>query len=1351
MKKAIKILMFSLLFSTLCNAQSNNSCSGALGISQQQNQYVNDYSFNGENHFWMKYAADSLIAECHFLPDSLSSSTNINEIILYTGNDCSNLTMVWSEIFNGTDSIHSNTEIHFRFPAQSTNYFLEISKSAGASSGFGFRLGFPEIIGGCQPVCPDLISNGGFDIFNNGCVAGSNSHLCPDPVNSGCVCGWRASHGTPSFNPPNLFPIMGAIGVGNAVFGEGIYQNLQTTVLAGRNYLLSFSYQNAYGVGGYSYSLNAQLTNSAFNPGSCFEILPAPDWNIPGTPVPATTVYTTVRKCFTPNADYGVIRFYPTTNSTNSEWVSVDNVSLEVLDVPVEDKIIYCGQTVDLCPPCPSTNPVIQYLWSTGETTACLSVSPLVTTGYTLTVSVVDNGITICSYNLPVTVFVHPPDPITMISGSTTLCDASSSQTYCFNSNGATSYSFNVTPPNTVIPSGGCVQVNWTNIPASCATLEVTAYAGTCTTTASFQFCAPCQGSPSLLTFCDVSASDILNSPLYTAYISNGNVLTVPPGSWATFHGTFTIDVPFVISNSDIRFGSDAKVVINNFQVLKVVSQSHLHSCNGINMWDGIYTEDPSSLVYISNGINLIEDAKNAVVSSNGGNFQINSTTFNNNYIGVLVNTYSNGHPGKIWGCKFTGTGTLLSPYSNYCSLNYPLCGIQLSEVEHIQIGEPVYYNTLGRNIFQSVLCGIFATNSGFDVYTSEFIDILSPAFPCMSQQGCGIYARGNTAKGYRINVGNNSPSELCRFIHCRIGILERTNCYGEIRANVFEHCDNGIINQYCSRYSNLVKGNSFEDFKRGIYFFNAVNQSQYGLEIYENIFNTSVTTFNSNTYGKQAINVTNAVSAATNLWVTGNVINYSRVGIFVRNVWEPCNIRSNTINFDILPHDAQNIGRHHGIVCENDNGLQIDANYIRWKNQPNAPMGFINYMNGITVNNSTNNTVISGGIFENKIGPYPAVNSGSTYGMGSGINISGDCMGLSLYCNKMNRCEEGVTFRNASLGPQGYQDHQQNWYTNGNTFSYTPNQGGNFRIGGTVFSQVHWPYIGGIDDPFPYQIFTVLPFPTIFNSFHCMTPSPADDEKREDEFGALIDTASQQLNPDYSGYEEQLKYATKEKFYAGVKVDSSILNLGSINDNAYQGLFEDLDNSNIARLHEVKTFVDSMDYSAAGQKLLLIVDSNFIEHNKKVAMQVFLETFASDIDPDSTQIVKLEPISNMNPVIGGEGVFWACAMLDKDINNELPPLRKSKSVENVYSSGDIRVEIFPNPAKNLVVLNYNSEVPLTLHITDATGKIVYQKYLDNNSQFESIVTTSWSPGTYTVNLSNENRIVYVEKLIIIK
>ncbi|CAN5662468.1 hypothetical protein BH11BAC1_BH11BAC1_05470 [soil metagenome] len=1343
------LVLISLMVCILCDAQPGSVCTDPFNVSVNQNLNGINYSFQNNEHVWIKLHPDSQVVIFQFLPDSISTTTNINGISLSSGNDCNSASLVWSKTFSGSDSITSNSAIDFKLLPSTGNYFLDIQKTSGSIGGFKLLLTYPEQLGGCSASCPNLIRNGGFDIYSGFCVGYSNNNICPNPFNNGCICGWGACQGTPSYNPPNNFAVLGAKEVINTDYGEGIFQRFQTPVASGKNYLLIFDYQNVGGVSGYNYGLHAQLTNSNFNATDCFEIIPGSGWDIPNTPLPATPNYTKVVRCFTSNADYSAIRFYPEAHSHSTEWVMVDGVSLEVLDEPLLDQQIYCGESANICIQCPSTTPAVHYLWSTGETTTCISVSPMATTIYTLTVSVVENGNTICSFNQTVTVVVNPPGPPTMIAGNGIICSANSGGTYCFDSPGATGYSYTVNPPNNMTANGNCLTVNWNNIPATCATIDVTASAGNCTATASFQVCARCQGNPSLLTFCDQTASGILNNPLYAPYISGGNVFTVPSGLWASIHGSLTIDVPFIFNNSDIRFGEDAKIFVNNFQVFEIINQCHLHSCDGINMWDGIYTEDPSAFVYIHDGSNLIEDAKNAIVSNNGGHFEINSTTFNNNYIGVRITAYTGIHTGKVWGCTFTGTGSLLKPYDNFCSMNYPNCGMYVDHVNHIQIGEPAFYGTYGRNLFQSMLCGIYSNGSAMDIFTSEFRNIIYPAANCTAAKGCGIFARGLLPGDCKINIGNNSISEKCIFEHCQTGIRERTNCYGDIISNSFTHCESGIVNLNSSDFHNLVKGNSFEDIKTGIYFMNAINQLQYGLEIYENTFNTGMTSFNPSTYGRTAIKVVNAVSASTNLWVVGNVINYSQVGIFVRNVWEPCQIRNNTINFDILPQDAMAIGRHHGIDCENDNGLEINSNYIRWKNQPNAPVGFINFMNGISVNYGTNGNAISGGISENKIGPYPAVNSGSIYGMGSGINISNDCSGLSLYCNKIARCEQGVTFNNVRLRQQGYQDQQLNWYSNGNTFSYTPGQGGLFRIGGTVLQLVDWAYIIGTESPNPFQFGTVLPHPTTFSMTHCQPPSPADEEIREDDFGSLIEANAQQLNPDFSGYEEQINYVSKEKFYAAVKSDSTILEAGTSDDIQYTYLYDQLDQTNIAKVQEVKASIDSKDYNLAMQKLLALVDTNLMEHNKKVAWKVFLETFACDSSMDSSHAALLEPISNMHPIIGGEGVFWACAMLDKEVNNDLPPLRKTKRWD-VLSKESV-VNIFPNPARNTLYVNYHCLNQLVLNIVDITGKTVISNILEVNADYHSINIASLYAGSYTVSAEENGKVICNEKLIIIR
>ncbi len=153
-------------------------------------------------------------------------------------------------------------------------------------------------------------------------------------------------------------------------------------------------------------------------------------------------------QCFIPDRnDYQYIWFYPySTHQNVAEWVGVDDVTLEPLDLPISNQTITCGGSATLCIPCPSVNSEVKYLWSTGETTSCITVSPLVTTIYTVSVSVVSAGNVICGpYNIPVTVTVGlQPGPVTMSSGNQIICGQPATETYCFSSSNATSYSYSV-------------------------------------------------------------------------------------------------------------------------------------------------------------------------------------------------------------------------------------------------------------------------------------------------------------------------------------------------------------------------------------------------------------------------------------------------------------------------------------------------------------------------------------------------------------------------------------------------------------------------------------------------------------------------------------------------------------------------------------------------------------------------------------------------------------------------------------------------------------------------------------------------------------------------------------------
>jgi hypothetical protein len=297
----------------------------------------------------------------------------------------------------------------------------------------------------------------------------------------------------------------------------------------------------------------------------------------------------------------------------------------------------------------------------------------------------------------------------------------------------------------------------------------------------------------------------------------------------------------------------------------------------------------------------------------------------------------------------------------------------------------------------------------------------------------------------------------------------------------------------------------------------------------------------------------------------------------------------------------------------------------------------------------------------------------------------------------------------------------------------------------------VDWAYVNANEDPHPFQGNTINPWATTHSSYQCTPPSPLADDERDDIYGTLISSDDPDINPDYSGYEEQIKYASKEKFYAAAVEDPAILDAGVAEDVAYEDLFADLENSNIGKLQEIKTSIDSLDYSYASQKLSQLINTNLAELNKKMVMGIYLGSIAVGAELDSSQKAALEPISLLHPLIGGEGVFWACAMLDKPVNNVLPQLRKANPKNNYDKQGWTGLNVFPNPAKNEVQIEYHSEVPLTLSITDVSGKIILNLNLDCKKEMEKVNTSMIDAGTYFMKVMNGFEVISTEKFVIIK
>src|SRR5574339_546295 len=105
MKTKIKfflVLLIAAMSFTNVNAQSGSSCESAISIVTNSSQ---TFYFSG-SVIWFKFTPDIIPNRFEFLRESsAATNTNIGEIDIYEGDNCSDLTPYFSRTYNDSDSI----------------------------------------------------------------------------------------------------------------------------------------------------------------------------------------------------------------------------------------------------------------------------------------------------------------------------------------------------------------------------------------------------------------------------------------------------------------------------------------------------------------------------------------------------------------------------------------------------------------------------------------------------------------------------------------------------------------------------------------------------------------------------------------------------------------------------------------------------------------------------------------------------------------------------------------------------------------------------------------------------------------------------------------------------------------------------------------------------------------------------------------------------------------------------------------------------------------------------------------------------------------------------------------------
>ena len=190
---------------------------------------------------------------------------------------------------------------------------------------------------------------------------------------------------------------------------------------------------------------------------------------------------------------------------------------------------------------------------------------------------------------------------------------------------------------------------------------------------------------------------------------------------------------------------------------------------------------------------------------------------------------------------------------------------------------------------------------------------------------------------------------------------------------------------------------------------------------------------------------------------------------------------------------------------------------------------------------------------------------------------------------------------------------------------------------------------------------------------------------------------------------------------------------------------------SNIGKFDVVGNIIDSVNVSDAVNQNNTIADTNLIESNQKAVNDIYLKSLAIGKQPDSMQIVQLTEIAYQKPYIGGNAVYSARAILRLDINDiERTIQNKNLNVLN-NPNKEIDCKLYPNPAKDEVIVDFYGELPkdLFIELFDLLGNKVETQNLKEN--ITKISTIKQNSGVYYFRIINNNELIKSGKLVIIK
>jgi hypothetical protein len=278
--------------------------------------------------------------------------------------------------------------------------------------------------------------------------------------------------------------------------------------------------------------------------------------------------------------------------------------------------------------------------------------------------------------------------------------------------------------------------------------------------------------------------------------------------------GNFIIDQPLnVLNGFTIEMAANAKLTIQNNATITIDNSTVKAGCN--QLWDKIEIKAGSHLNVKNNSI--IQDARVAVYTINGGDYTIKNSEFKDNYVGVYVRRFTTPFAGTVTGTKFYTTANYLGATTGFANVQ----GIRIENVNGIDIGN--FSAGSNQNDFSNLMFGVYILPSTTGTFPATTIRINNNKFHSLMSPTTALAAGGTGILGLlkdndKVYVGGFGTNQDNEFSNCNIGIYlyaasatEGINTSIDIRNNSFFVILN---NKATGIWLNRFYGSNFSIFK---------------------------------------------------------------------------------------------------------------------------------------------------------------------------------------------------------------------------------------------------------------------------------------------------------------------------------------------------------------------------------------------------------------------------------------------------------------------------------------------------------------------------------------------------------